>query len=315
MRDICDCITTGIFCQCRHILAIYIAESNLIVAVVLVGDYHRRTAYVLKTAVFQKQFVAIIRINVKYSRHILGIQVHHCQTGFLTTKCCYTLSLKIRINHHYRPSRRRFSGIDTIIASIESHIFHFITDIEQSGFALTYVYCNVTNKTMLCIMGTQRNSMRIAVFYPKINIGHRAIKCTGIGITGSCPFFYHSTGKPKHIFRFSLIRRGFFLKSRRILGKNKFRTFFPIPNQANGTGYIDSLTDFIFSFGNKKNTKVLFLLHLINRCLQGIRYIHLAICLYRIVLGGKIKCFGIIGFQRIDRVQLYRIKLPTKCYQ
>jgi hypothetical protein len=138
--------------------------------------------------------------------------------------------------------------------------------------------------------------MRIAIFYTQVDIRHGTVERTGTGITGFLTFLDNGSRKPEHVFSFSFIISYFLLKTRRILSQNKFRAILSIANQTNSRRNINGLADFIFTFRDKKDSEILFFLHLINRCLQSIRYIHLSIRLYRIVLGSEIKSFGIIGF-------------------
>ena len=165
---------------------------------------------------------------------------------------------------------------------------------------------------MLCKVSTQCHCMRITVFYAQVNIRHSTIERTGTCITRFLTFFNHTSCKPEHIFCFSLIAWYFFLKSRRVFSQNKFRTVLSITNQTNGCRNINSLTDFILAFRYKKNTEILFFLHLINGCLQSVRHVHFSIRLYRIVLGSEIECFRIIRFHWVDGVQFHCIKLHTE---
>ena len=150
------------------------------------------------------------------------------------------------------------------------------------------------NGAMLCEVRTDGGCVGIAVFNPDIDVHHRAVECSGIGISHTSFGVVASADEPEEVFPFGCFA-GHFLETGRVLGKHENRAFAAIADKAYSGGDVNRLAEFVGAFGDEEDAaSVFFLLCPVQRFLQGIGYVSTPIRGDGEVLGSEVNGFGIV---------------------
>ena len=148
-------------------------------------------------------------------------------------------------------------------------------------------------------MGTERDSLGIAVLDPDVHVGHATVECTRARIAHTVLIRDDATDEPEHVLALSFVGRVFIGKAGRILGQDEQRAGLAVADDANGLRDVDGTADAVLPFRNEQDAETLLRLHLVDGALERFRDIGLSVRRDAVGFGREEKGTRVVGLLRV----------------